>query len=142
VTDTSKFDLPTKTLEAEEIWSISVSNEWHFTLEDVRGFRTYLLSYCSTETNIPKYDLTTKAVGVQVSLKSVGNKGHFTLEDVPVFRTYVPSYCSRVTDTSHFYLHGKALEAEQLWSKSVSNEGHFTFEDVTITPISHRIRAS
>jgi hypothetical protein len=47
VNDTAHLALPVRTLQSVEIWSQSVSNEVHFTLEVETIFRPYLASHCS-----------------------------------------------------------------------------------------------
>jgi hypothetical protein len=84
--DESPFDLNTKAVQAEHVWSKSVSNQRQFILEDVIAFRTYLPMYCSMVTDTPHFDRRTKGPEAEyVSPKSVSNKEHFTLEDVTVF---------------------------------------------------------
>jgi hypothetical protein len=80
-----------KDLEAQPVWSKSVCNEEHFTLEDVSVFRAYLPSCCSTVTDTLHFDIPTKPLDAEQDWsQSVSNKGHFTLEDVSVFRALSP----------------------------------------------------
>jgi predicted transport protein len=134
VSDTPHFDMRTKPLKAEKVWSKSISNKGHFTLEDLKVFGTYHPSYSSRVPDASIFDIPPKDLEAQpVWSEWLRNEGHFTLEDATVLRTYLPKYSSRVTDTPHFDILTKPLDAEQDWPKSVSNKGHFTLEDLKVS---------
>jgi hypothetical protein len=73
----SHFDLTIKVLEADPVGSKSVSNEGHFTLEDVKVFPTYLPLHISRVTDTLHFDLPTKTLHtLRVCTNSVSNEGH------------------------------------------------------------------
>jgi hypothetical protein len=62
VTDESTFELKTKGLEAEQVWSKSVSYKGQFIHEVLKVYGTYVPSYCRRVPDSSHFDLPPKAL--------------------------------------------------------------------------------
>jgi hypothetical protein len=88
-----------------QVWSLSVSNEGHFTLEAETDNRPYLASHSSEVSETVQVELPALALqAVQDSSKSISNKGHFTLLEEKIFCPCLAWLCSRVIETSNVAL--------------------------------------
>jgi hypothetical protein len=86
--------------QAAQVWSKSVSNKGHFTLEAETVSAPYIDWHCCGVIETPHRAIP--ALGLQaeeVWSTSVSKKGHFTLEAETAFHPFLSSHCSRVTET-------------------------------------------
>jgi hypothetical protein len=81
VTETVQLAFPASFLHALQVWAKSVSNEGHFTDEQVTIFCPYLSSHCCGITETAYDAVTASAVqAMHVWSKLVSNEGYFILE--------------------------------------------------------------
>jgi hypothetical protein len=111
VTEARHRGLLARALHEVQVWSKSVSEEGHFTLQADTFSRSYLASYCKGVAEISDRVLCTDRLqAMYIWSRSASKVGHLTLEAGTVFPPCHSSHCREATESARCALPPRGLQ--------------------------------